>query len=62
MKKICKILFNKMLTHWECQKLDIKSIPLSDNEFPMYIKLRKGSAAKGNFLIKNKESYNFFFK
>ena len=26
-QKICKILFNKMLTHWECQKLDIKSIP-----------------------------------
>ncbi len=61
-EKICQLLFDKMLTHTECKKLEIKSIPLSNNQFPMYIKLRKGSASKNNFLIKNKASYNFFLK
>ena len=61
-ENICKILFDKMLTHNECKKLEIKSIPLFKKKFPMFIKLRKGSASKDNFLIKNNKSYNFFLK
>jgi len=60
--KICKILFNKLKTFEICKKNNIKTIPMSNKNFPMYVKLITGSASKGGAIIRNLQEYNYFFK
>jgi len=46
-KSLCNIFLDKLKAQKQCEKVGIKIVPLSNVEFPMILKPRKGSASKG---------------
>ncbi len=49
----CKIFLDKKEMNEVCINYGIKTIPLSNCDFPIFIKPRQGSASKGTFLVKD---------
>ncbi len=58
---ICNIFLDKLKTHNEFNKSKIKTIPLANNKFPMFIKPKKGSASKNSHKIFDKDYYKYIF-
>jgi len=53
--KTCNIFLDKKIMTDHCIRENIKTIPFSNNEFPMFIKPRRGSASKGTYIVPNKD-------
>ena len=58
----CNIVLDKVLMHNECISKGIKTIPLSKNKYPIFVKPRKGSASIGSEKINGLDHETFFFK
>jgi len=50
----CKIFLDKQKMNEHCVNEGIKTIPLSNDDYPILIKPRRGSASKGIYIIKDK--------
>ena len=57
----CKIFLDKHEMNYNCVKHGINTIPLSNDDYPIFIKPRQGSASKGTFLIKDQIYKDYIF-
>jgi len=57
--KICEIFLDKKLMSDSCERYGIKSIPLTNDDYPIFAKPRRGSASKGIHLIKDQSFKNY---
>jgi carbamoyl-phosphate synthase large subunit len=59
MKSVSNLFLDKLKVHNQCEKLSIKTIPLSSGDFPMFMKPRRGSASKGTYLVNDVSYLNY---
>ncbi len=50
----CKIFLDKYKMYEHCIKEGIKTIPFSNNDYPIFIKPRQGSASKGTYVVNDR--------
>ena len=55
----CKIFLDKKIMYEQCIIEGIRTIPLSINQYPMFIKPRKGSASKGTYVLNNSKDLEY---